>query len=244
MIADILRSPWRLLLSFLFIFLVVIGYLGYQWFVSRGARSALVLAYLRNPQTHSEWVLHAGERCGQAPFSMPTNGFIGYLWGDSFRPGHHHQGIDIFGGAGLNEIPAVAAYSGYLTRLVDWKASLIIRIPQDPLQPGRQIWTYYTHMADPQGNSFISTEFPPGINEMYVETGTLLGYQGNYSGDPFNPTGVHLHFSIVKDDGSGRFLNELEIRNTLDPSPYLGLRLNSEENQGEIPLCNDTIRQN
>lgn len=34
---------------------------------------------------------------------------------------------------------------------------------------------------------------------------------------------MHLHFSIVKDDGNGRFLNELRIENTLDPSPYLRL---------------------
>jgi hypothetical protein len=244
MIADISSSPWRWFLLLPLTILVIIGYLGYQWFISRGVRSSLVLDYLRNPQAHSEWVLHAGERCGEAPFSMPTTGFIGYLWGDSFRPGHNHQGIDIFGGADLDEIPVVAAYSGYLTRLVDWKASLIIRIPQDPLRPDRQIWTYYTHMADPQGNTFISAEFPPGTIEMFVETGTSLGYQGNYSGDPFNPTGVHLHFSIVKDDGSGKFLNELDIRNTLDPSPYFDLSLNGEENQGEIPLCKETIEQN
>lgn len=244
MITDILSSPWRWFLLLPFTILVIIGYLGYQWFTSRGVRSSLVLDYLRNPQAHSEWLLHASERCGEAPFSMPTTGFIGYLWGDSFRPGHNHQGIDIFGGADLDEIPVVAAYSGYLTRLVDWKASLIIRIPQDPLQPDRQIWTYYTHIADPQGNTFISQEFPPGTIEVFVETGTLLGYQGNYSGDPFNPTGVHLHFSIVRDDGSGKFLNELDIRNTLDPSPYFGLSLNGEENQGEIPLCKEKIEQN
>jgi hypothetical protein len=93
-------------------------------------------------------------------------------------------------------------------------------------------------MADEQGNSFISPEFPPGTWEVYVEAGTLLGYQGNYSGDPNNPVGVHLHFSIVQDDGRGKFRNELEIKNTLDPSPYLGLPLNARENNGEIPECN------
>jgi murein DD-endopeptidase MepM/ murein hydrolase activator NlpD len=72
---------------------------------------------------------------------------------------------------------------------------------------------------------------------VYVEAGTLLGYQGNYSGDPDNPTGVHLHFSIVRDDGQGQFLNELDMDNTLDPSPYLGLPLNASQNQDEIPVC-------
>ncbi len=64
-------------------------------------------------QAHPEWAVRAGERCGEAPFLLPTNGFIGYLWGDSFRPGHSHQGIDIFGGKGLGRprwwrlIPAI-----------------------------------------------------------------------------------------------------------------------------------------
>ena len=139
------------------------------------------------------------------------------------RVGHRHQGIDIFGGGEVNETPVYSAYPGYLTRLPDWKSSLIIRIPDDPLHPGRQIWTYYTHMADPDGELTISVEFPPGTQEAPVEAGKLLGFQGNYSGQAGNPVGVHLHFSIVRDDGEGEFLNELEIQNTLDPSPLSGI---------------------
>ncbi len=52
-----------------------------------------------------------------------------------------------------------------------------------------------------------------------------------------SPVGVHLHFSIVKDNGQGKFLNELDAANTLDPSPYLGLPLNVNENKGQIPVC-------
>ena len=200
-------------------------------------RSAHVLAWIRNPKGHPDWAVKAGERCGDAPFQMPTSGFLGYLWDDSFKPGHRHQGIDIFGGTEPGETPVIAAYSGYLTRLGHWKSSVIIRIPQDPLHPEREIWTYYTHMADPNGESFISAEFPPGSSEVYVEAGTLLGYQGNFSGVPGNPVGVHLHFSIVKDDGHGSFLNELKIKNTIDPSPYFGMELNAKTNHGEIPLC-------
>jgi hypothetical protein len=231
------RSPLRfLLLVFLFL-LVAVGYLTHRWFSHSGTRSALVLAWLSDPMGHPDWSIQAGTRCGSAPFVMPTDGFIGYLWDDSFRPGHRHQGIDIFGGQELNQTPVVAAYPGYLTRLPDWKSSLIIRVPEDPIRPGRQVWIYYTHMADSEGNSYISSEFPPGTSEVYIDAGTLLGDQGNYSGDPFNPTGVHLHFSIVRDNGEGSFLNELHIRNTLDPSPYLGLSVNANENLGEIPNC-------
>ena len=183
--------------------------------------------------------MRAGTRClPEAPFVMPTDGFIGYLWGDSFRLGHRHQGLDIFGGTDVGLTPVVAAYPGYLTRLPDWKSAVILRIPDDPLQPGRPIWLYYAHMADPSGNSFISSEFPPGTFDKPVAAGTLLGYQGDYSGDPNNPVGVHLHFSIVLDDGQGNFLNELDINNTLDPSPYFGLDLNAATAGDTIPTCN------
>lgn len=193
--------------------------------------------WMRNPEDHPDWAISAGERCADAPFAMPTDGLIGFIWGDSFRIGHSHQGIDIFAGTESGITPVVAAYDGYLTRLDDWKSSLIIRVPEDPLHPGRQIWTYYTHLADEAGGSYISEQFPSGTHEVFVEEGTLLGYQGNYSGTPNNPTGVHLHFSIVKDDGSGSFLNELEIKNTLDPSPYFGLKLNAKSNSDTIPVC-------
>ena len=214
----------RWFVGILIVLILVGGYFVYQRISPNAIRSARVLAWLNDPQAHPDWAMQAGERCAQAPFIFPTDGFVGYLWGDSFRLGHKHQGIDIFGGRDLGVTPIVAAYPGYLTRLPEWKSSVIIRLPEDPLFPGRQIWTYYTHMADPQGNSFIVERFPAGISEVYVEAGTLLGYQGNYSGDPFNPTGVHLHFSIVLDE-DGHFRNELEFNNTLDPSPYLGLSL-------------------
>jgi murein DD-endopeptidase MepM/ murein hydrolase activator NlpD len=201
------------------------------------------MQWIRNPSAHADWTIQAKQRCGSAPFLLPTDGFIGFLWDDSFRPGHRHQGIDIFGGQDVGITPVYSAYEGYLTRLPDWKSTIIIRVPSDPLNPGRQIWTYYTHMADSQGQSFVSTSFPPGTYEEFVPAGTLLGYQGNYSGTPGNPTGVHLHFSIILDDGEGQFLNELDINNTLDPSPYLGLELNAQTNTGKVPVCVQTSTQ-
>lgn len=202
-------------------------------------RRRLVLAWLRNPASHPDLRLRAGTRCGAAPFLFPTDGMVGFLWDDSFRIGHRHQGIDIFAGTEPGVTPVIAAYPGYLTRLPEWKSSLIVRVPDDPLQPGRQIWLYYTHLADREGRSLISSQFPPGTAEVYVEAGTFLGYQGNYSGNALNPVGVHLHFSIVKDDGKGHFKNELDIRNTYDPSPYFGLALNARENREQIPLCEE-----
>jgi peptidoglycan LD-endopeptidase LytH len=193
--------------------------------------------WLRNPSAHPDWMLRAGIRCGNAPFLFPTDGFIGYLWDDTFRVGHRHQGIDIFSGSEPGQTPVLSIHPGFLTRLPEWKSAVIVRVSSDPLQPGRQIWLYYTHMADSKGDSFIAQDFPPGTHDKPIQAGTLLGYQGDYSGDPNNPTGVHLHFSIALDDGEGSFRNELDINNTLDPSPYLGLPLNAKTSDGESIIC-------
>jgi hypothetical protein len=202
------------------------------------ARTKQVFDWFHDTTSRPELMMAAGTSCGDAPFIFPTDGLIGFIWDDSFRPGHRHAGIDIFAGTEAGVTPVVAAYAGYLTRQSDWKSTIIIRVPDDPLQSEKQIWVYYTHMADSQGNSFISSEFPTGIKEVFVEAGKFLGYQGNYSGDPNNPVGVHLHISVVKDNGFGNFKNELEIENTYDPTPYFGLPLNANVNPDTIPICN------
>jgi murein DD-endopeptidase MepM/ murein hydrolase activator NlpD len=234
-----MKRPIGLLLSICIAVAIVIGFQVYNRFRPTVGRIARLRQYLANPGDHTDWTIQAGERCGEAPFVLPTDGYIGFFWGDSFSPGHRHQGIDIFSPDGLGLTPVVAAYDGYLTRLPEWRSAVIIRIPEDPFHPSRQIWTYYTHMADADGNSFIVPDFPPGTYEMFVPVGTLLGYQGNYSADPSNPTGVHLHFSIVKDNGMGEFMNELEIINTLDPSPYLGLEVNADRVGSEPVVCSE-----
>ena len=229
-----------LFLSIALVTLLAAAGTAYYLYRPNSARLLAFRTWIRNPASHPDWKLAAGSQCGWAPFSFPTDGFVGFLWGDSFRPGHTHQGIDIFAGTEIGVTRVISAYPGYLTRQPYWKSTVIVRVPDDPLQPGRQIWLYYTHMADEEGKSFISSEFPPGTFEVPIDTGTFLGYQGDYSGDPNNPTGIHLHFSIVEDDGKGQFKNELDIDNTLDPSPYLGLPLNAYENRDRIPLCEQT----
>ena len=195
-------------------------------------RSQAVIEFINHPAQHSDWVTPALDRCESAPFQLPSAGFIGYFWHDSFYAGHTHQGVDIFGGTEPGVTPVYAAVDGYLTRLSDWKSSVIIRIPSDPLQPDRQIWLYYTHMADESGKSFIDDHFPAGTDDVFVKAGTLLGYQGNYSGDPGNPTGIHLHISIVQDDGNGKWKDERDANNTYDPSPYFGRQLDGRSIPG------------
>ncbi len=213
------------------------GWMAFPWVKTHFGRTPNVARFITRPDENAAWKMPAKTRCGSAPFLFPTEGFIGYLWGDSFQLGHTHQGLDIFAGSEIGVTPVYAAYSGYLTREASWKSSLIIRIPSDPLQPERQIWTYYAHMAGPAGDSFISDAFPPGTVDAPVQAGDLLGYQGDYSGNPANPVGVHLHFSIILDNGQGGYSNELAFQNSLDPSPYFGWQLNSRVKQGAIPQC-------
>ena len=231
-----MRRP-STLISVLIILLLVGAYLGWRTWGGAASRLVRLREYLGQPAAHADWMLRAGQRCGSAPFLFPTDGYIGFIRGDAFRPLQRHQGIDVFGPQPLGETPVLSAYGGYLTRLVEWKSTVIVRVPEDPLQPGRQIWLYYTHMADADGGSFIEAAFPPGSLEVPVAAGTLLGHQGDYSGDPDNPVGIHLHFSIVRDDGLGHFRNELEFDNTLDPSPYLGLPLEAGRAESWPIVC-------
>lgn len=196
----------------------------------RDPRSRALLQWARgNTADRAALVTVQREACPGAPFILPSEGFVGLLYADprgpysSFSP---HQGIDIFSDSDPGITPVYAAYDGYVTREETWRSTLIMRVPQDPLNPERQIWLYYTHMADRAGNDFIVEAFPPGTRERFVAQGTLLGYTGDYNGESARDIWVHLHFSIVQDDGNGRYRNELDFNNTLDPSPYLGMALN------------------
>lgn len=233
------RIPLWVWLAFVVVIVMAGGYTAYRYLQRpSSARWLQYWAYLQDREQYEEVLLKPGMHCDGSPFAFPTSGVIFGLWGQSYRPGHIHAGLDIFAGTEAGVTPIYAAYPGYLTRKADWLSTVIIRHPSDPLEPGRQIWTYYTHMASEDGEmSFVSETFPPGTEEVFVEAGTFLGYQGNFSGNPTNPTGLHLHFSVVKDDGSGVFLNELEIKNTYDPSPYLNLAVNQEDNPEGFPVC-------
>ncbi|HAY84358.1 MAG TPA: hypothetical protein DCY42_05385 [Chloroflexi bacterium] len=236
------RFPLMILSAVVVLGLAAGGVLAYRYvFYPRSARWQQYRSYLNDPQALSEYILQPGQRCGDAPFAFPTTGLVFGLWDQSYRPGHRHSGLDIFAGTEPGVTPIYAAYDGYLTRQQDWISTVILRHPEDPLHPGEQVWTYYTHMATKEGTSFVSEEFPAGTREVFVAAGTLLGYQGNYSGDPVNPTGLHLHFSVVKDDGQGGYLNELEIQNTYDPSPYFNLPFNSNSNPDGFAVCDTEV---
>lgn len=179
------------------------------------------------------------EPCPGAPFILPSDGFIGLLYSDPRGPynaSRRHQGIDIFTDAEPGVQPVYAAYDGYVSRESGWISTVIQRIPDNPLNPGEQIWLYYTHMADEAGNDFIEPAFGPGAREVFVEQGTLLGYVGNYDGNTPSRIWTHLHFSVVRDD-SGAYLNEYFIDNTYDPSPYLGMQVDYDSAESGAVGC-------
>lgn len=201
-----------------------------------GPRIPRIGPWFANPVAHADWQVEIGSRCGNAPMIFPTTGFIGVGWGDGLWPFYQHTGYDIFSPAGAENVtPNIAAYDGYLTRETDWLSTVIIRHPDfppfdgSPLAPGEQIWSYYTHMASPNGSlSYVDPAFPPGTREKFVTAGTLLGYQGTWSGRPNDPVGLHLHFSIATSKPDGSYTNETQIGNTYDPALFLGLTANEE----------------
>lgn len=180
------------------------------------------------------------DACPGAVFILPSEGFIGLLYQDPrapYSPRNPHQGLDLFSADPPGQTAVYAAYDGYLTREESWRSSLIIRVPDDPLRPGEPVWLYYTHMADRAGNSFIDEAFPPDTHEKFVEQGTLLGYMGDYNGNSPRTVWVHLHFSLIKDDGHGRYTNELDFSNSIDPSPYFKMALNYRQTTAVPPSC-------
>lgn len=215
------------------------GFFVYYYFVGADSKSNdTIYQWLREPESRPDLFTDNQARCGDAPFLLPSAGFIGLLYEDDARPYNRwrrHTGIDIFGDGELGTVPIVAAYDGYLTRLDNWFSTVIIR-HDDPLQAGRTIWTYYTHMGNNNnGESYVSEQFPAGTSDVFVEQGTLLGYQGDFSGTG-PKVAQHLHFSIVLSDENGDFLSEAYLKNTLDPSPYFGLPLTVHNAGNKRPI--------
>lgn len=207
-------------------------------FFSRSDSNTTIRQFLTQPDVQPTLETPALSQCDGAPFVLPSEGFIGLLWRDDaapYTPFRRHTGIDIFGSGREGTVPIYAVYDGFLSRLEDWQSTVIIR-HDDPLQAGRTIWTYYTHMAHSRSHvSFISEDYPPGTFNQPISQGTLIGYQGAFS--PQFPVAMHLHLSIVTSESDGSFRNEAILENTLNPSPYFGLDLNADTNQERPVQC-------
>ena len=82
----------------------------------------------------------------------------------------------------------------------------------------------------------LLSAFPPGTHDKSVFAASA-GVPGTLWQS--NPTcGSAFTFLDRQDDGNGHYLNELDINNTLDPSPYLGFELNAKIlGKSEIPCA-------
>jgi hypothetical protein len=167
-----------------------------------------------------------GGQCPDAPWPLPTRSEMG-MWWYSRALGFMAEGYE-------NTAPVYAVADGLLTRREAWNDAVAIQ-HHDPLHPGKTIWTFYGGMADAQNQrSFIAEAFPPGAEEVPVQAGDLLGYQGRWwEGGIW----VHAHFAITPARADGSFpaalVNratetdeplpyDLKKRGLIDPSPYLG----------------------
>ncbi len=241
------RRRRRLLILFLVLPGLALGALALLYFdltgkvsiIHRPANGAL-LRWFRDSSSRPELTTTFSEPCPGYPFLVPSSGLVGGLpYNAAYGPYNvinPHPGIDIFGNGAEGAIPVYAAYDGHLTREENWTSAVIIR-HNDPLRQGRTIWTYYTHMANLSGSeSYIDARFPRGARDVPIKQGDLIGYQGVYNGGVnASRIGLHVHFSIVKSNLLGEYLNEADFDNTLDPSPYLGLRLSDSATE-DFPL--------
>lgn len=228
------------------VMMVGIAYLGINIYSQTQSNSTpAIRRWFDAPSSRPELITERIQ-CPEAPFILPSEGFIGLLWRDPAGPYdilNRHTGIDVFGDGEEGEVPVYAIYDGYLTRLGNWRSSVIIR-HEDPLVDGRQIWSYYTHLASEDGTeSFIDDAFPAGTGEVFVEQGTLLGYQGKYAGNADFSVGLHVHMSLVTSEEDGSFKNEAVLGNTIDPSPYFGMPLNIDSMPERPIQCVETTNQ-
>src|SRR5437870_13839452 len=88
-------------------------------------------AWFNDPASRPSLIRHLGAPCPGASFRLPSEGFIGLLYGDSaglYSPLNPHPGIDIFGEGAPSSVPVFAAHDSYQTRLPDWKSAVSLRI--------------------------------------------------------------------------------------------------------------------
>jgi hypothetical protein len=77
-------------------------------------------------------------------------------------------------------------------------------------------------------DSYIVEDFPVGTMDIPVEAGQLLGYQGKWSGTPFWPRWLHMHFAVIRAGNENDFPSEINLEDILDPTPYLNVALKPE----------------
>jgi hypothetical protein len=168
--------------------------------------------------------------CPGAVWRLPSDGALGVQWREA--------GLDFLGQGNQGKVPVYAVADGLLTRLTEWTDAVAI-FHEDPLHPTKKVWSYYSGMAAANGtDSYVAPDFPLGATDIPVKAGQLLGYQGTWSGKPFWPRWLHVHFTVIRAEDQAEFPSELTLEEILeDPTPYLNVELKSEtDTQNSQPL--------
>jgi hypothetical protein len=170
------------------------------------------------------------DACSGAIWRLPTDASLGIEWTKS--------GIDFFGYGKEGSIPVYAVADGLLTRLPGWVDAIAI-LHDDPLNPAKKVWSYYSGMADDNGTeSYVLADFPAGITNIPVKSGQVLGYQGSWSGVPLWRKWVHTSFAVVDaSGGQNSFPEEISAQITLDPVSYLGLNIDTGNKNLQALKC-------
>ena len=169
------------------------------------------------------------DACPRGVWRLPSDGSFGIQWTKS--------SIDFFGRGNGGTIPVYAAADGLLTRPSESVDAVVI-LHDDPLRPTKKVWAYYGGMAAPDGiDSYIVEDFPAGISNVAVKSGQLLGYQGAWSGIPPWPKWVHMVFAVVDASGQNTFPEKISVESTLDPVQYLGLNIESGNENPQALKC-------
>ena len=170
------------------------------------------------------------DSCSGAAWQIPSTASLGIQLRD--------RSLDLFGQGNEGDLPVYAPADGLLTRLSDRTDALAIQ-HDDPLLPGKKVWTVYEGMASADGRrSYIAEEFPAGSSDIPVKAGQLIGYQGVWSGKPQWPMWVHVHFSVIQADDPALRPGQMTSVTFLDPAPYLGLVLDVANQNVQSLRCN------
>lgn len=167
--------------------------------------------------------------CPGAVWQLPSDHSLGVRWRD--------DGLDFLGHGNEGKVPVYAVADGLLTRPTGWVDAVTI-LHDDPVYSTQKVWSYYSHMRAANGtDSYIVDDFPPGAMNIPVKAGQVLGYQGTWSGKPFWPRWMHMHFAVVRAQDQADFPREFTSEDTLNPTPYLNLELKPEtDTENSQPL--------
>jgi len=169
------------------------------------------------------------DACPSGEWRLPSDGLFGIQWMKS--------GIDFFGRGNAGKIPVYAVADGLLTRQTDWVDSVAI-LHNDPLHPAKKVWSYYGGMAAPNGtDSYVVGDFPAGTTNVPVQSGQIIGYQGSWSGNPPWPKWVHMFFAVIDSSEQNTFPEIVTPEITLDPVPYLGLTVETGNENPQLLKC-------